>query len=79
MSFVRVRLKDGIRHEFDVPVKDFQSRPDRYDLIDGTPVPRSRPPKYIIGKAKKPRRKKPAETHQTDAPAGAKSPEEEAS
>lgn len=72
--FVRVRsaVPGAPRHEFDVPVREYEHRKDRYVLVDGDPVKLSRPPKYVkkSAPAKKPRAKKPAE-NKNDAPAGA--------
>lgn len=69
--FVRVRVKGGPLHEFDVPVRDYESRKDRYVLVDGEPSKVSRPPTYRHAAVKKSRREDPAENTTTDAPAGA--------
>lgn len=76
--FVRVRVKGGPLHEFDVPVPDYEFRGDRYVLVDGDPVSVSRPPTYKTAvepkkssAAKKRAARKPAEETETDAPTGA--------
>ncbi|MWV50063.1 hypothetical protein GRS96_12365 [Rathayibacter sp. VKM Ac-2803] len=57
-DFFRVRSSTGPRHEFDAPASDVRARPSAYVVLDETPVPRPRPPKYVIRPARSRRRPK---------------------
>lgn len=53
MSFVRVRSVDGALHEFDAPVALVAAFPDRYKVLDKSPVSEPCPEKHVTRPARK--------------------------
>lgn len=50
MGFIRVRQADGPAHEFDISEEAYARKPDAFEVIDKTPVAKSRPDKHQRGR-----------------------------
>lgn len=48
-GFFHVRSASGAPHEFDVPVHAYERHPERYVLLDTTPVEQTRPAVMVAG------------------------------
>lgn len=47
MGFLRVRQVSGPAHEFDISEAAYRSNKGAYEVLDKTPVAKSRPVKYV--------------------------------
>ena len=51
-GFIRVRAADGVRHEFHAPKAWVDAHPEFYRVIDGEPVSKPAPVKYVTKPAR---------------------------
>lgn len=75
-EFIRVRAKDGPKHEFDAPLQEVEANPELYLVVDSEPVTQPRDVTYITPEKKpsapKSGASKPSGTQSTSKPATAK-------